>query len=109
LPPVNKLYTELRSRGLEVLLISFREDRELVARTVRERGYAAPVLIDRSGDVTGKLYGVFGPPTAYLIDRRGRLIGRIVGTRDWASPAARKLLLALLEEKPEKPPTRPRR
>jgi len=98
LPSVNKLYTELKGRGLEILLISFREDPELVARTVRERGYVAPVLLDRSGDVTGRAYGVFGPPTAYLIDRQGRVVGRIVGGRDWSSPAARKLLLDLLAQ-----------
>ena len=26
MPPVNRLYTELRGRGLEVLLVNFRED-----------------------------------------------------------------------------------
>lgn len=77
-------------------LISFREDPALVRRTVAERGYVAPVLLDESGDVTGKAYGVFGPPTGYLIDRQGRLIARIVGPRDWDKPAARKLVQDLL-------------
>jgi len=79
-----------------VLLISFREDPELVGKTARERGYVAPVLIDRSGDVTGRLYSVFGPPTAYLIDRRGHLVARVVGGRDWSSPGARKLVQDVL-------------
>jgi peroxiredoxin len=100
LPPINRLYTEFRSRDLEVLLVSFREDPAHVRRTARERGYVAPILLDRSGDVTGKLYGVWGPPTVYLIDRRGQLVGRAVGPRDWSTPAARQLLLALLEAKP---------
>ena len=69
-------------------------------RTAQERGYVAPVLLDRSGDVTGKLYGVWGPPTVYLIDRQGQLVGRVVGPRDWSTPAARQLLVALLEAKP---------
>ena len=98
MPSVNRLYTELRGRGLEVLLITFREDPELVGRTARERGYVAPVLIDRPGDVTGRLYGVFGPPTSYLIDRRGQIIARVVGGRDWSSPAARKLILDALAQ-----------
>jgi hypothetical protein len=98
LPSVNKLHAELRDRGLEVVLINFREDPQLVKRIARERGYTAPILIDRSGDVTGRLYSVFGPPTAYLVDRRGQLVGRIVGGRNWAGPAARKLLLDLLAQ-----------
>jgi hypothetical protein len=83
-----------------VLLVSFREDASLVARTARERGYVAPVLVDASGDVTGRLYGVWGPPTAYLIDRRGRLVGRIVGSREWDSAGARRLLVDVLEQRP---------
>ena len=98
MPPVNRLYTELRSKGLEVRLVSFREDAEMVKRTAAERGYTAPVLIDRSGDVTGVGYGVFGPPTAYLIDRQGRLVARMVGDRDWSKPAVKHLLLEVLRQ-----------
>ena len=90
------MYGELKGKGLEVLLVSFRENAELVKKTAKERGYVAPVLLDTSGDVTGRVYGVWGPPTAYLIDREGRLIGRIQGARDWSSPAARNLLASLV-------------
>ena len=96
MPSVNKLYQDLKKKGLEVLLISFRESPALVKRTVAERGYVAPVLLDESGEVTGKLYGVWGPPTAYFVDRKGQLIGRIVGPRDWSTPAARRFVEALL-------------
>jgi hypothetical protein len=92
LPSVNRLYQEFKGQGLEVLLITFRESAELVKRTVAERGYTAPVLLDASGDVTGRVYGVFGPPTAYFVDREGRLVGRMVGTRDWSGAAARDVI-----------------
>lgn len=78
--------------------MSFREDPELVKRTATERGYTAPVLVDRKGDVTGIGYGVFGPPTAYLIDRQGRLVARMVGGRDWSKPAVKGLLLDVLKQ-----------
>ena len=97
MPSVNRLYTELGKKGLAVLLVSFREDTELVRRTVKERGYVAPVLLDASGDVTGRVYGVFGPPTAYLIDRDGRLVARLLGARDWERPEVRRLMESLLE------------
>ncbi len=97
MPTVNRLYEELRPRGLEVRLIAFREDLEHVRRTVRERGYTAPVLLDASGDVTGRVWGVWGPPTVYVVDAQGRLLARGVGPRDWASPAARRLLESLLD------------
>ena len=78
--------------------MNFREGADHVKKTAQERGYVAPVLLDTSGDVTGRVYGVWGPPTAYLIDRQGRLIGRIQGARDWSSAAARELLKSLVEE-----------
>lgn len=96
MPSVDALYREFKDQGLEVLLISFRESPAEVGRVVLERGYVAPVLLDQSGDVTGRLYGVFGPPTVYLVDRGGRLVGRAVGPRDWSTPAARTLVRELL-------------
>jgi hypothetical protein len=96
LPSVNALYREFRGQGLEVLLIDFRESPDHVRGVVKERGYVAPVLLDESGDVTGRVYGVWGPPTVYLIDRAGRLIGRALGRRDWSTPAARALIHNLL-------------
>jgi hypothetical protein len=107
LPSVHTLYREFRDRGLEVALVAFRESPDLVKRTVRERGYTAQVLIDRSGEVAGRRYGVFAPPTMYLIDRQGRLVARGVGPHDWAGPAAHALISDLLGEKPAaKPPAR---
>jgi peroxiredoxin len=97
LPPVQKLHRELRGKGLEVVLINFREDPERVRQTVKERGYTSPVLLDESGDVTGKVYGVWGPPTVYLVDRQGRLVGRAAGPRPWDGPAGRRLIEALLD------------
>ena len=91
------MYGEFKGRGFEVLLVDFREDADLVRKTVADRGYKAPVLIDRSGDVTGRVYGVWGPPTMYFIDREGRLVGRVVGPRGWDSPRARSFVQALLD------------
>jgi hypothetical protein len=99
LPSVNALYQEFRGSGLEVRLINFREDADLVRKMATERAYTAPVLLDRSGDVTGRAYGVWGPPTAYFVDREGRLIGRIVGPRPWDSAPAKAFVKALLESR----------
>lgn len=96
MPSVNTLYREFKGRGLEVLLIDFRESPARVRQVVKERGYIAPVLLDESGDITGRVYGVWGPPTVYLVDRAGRLVGRAIGRRDWSSPAARTFMRDLL-------------
>lgn len=91
--------SELKGKGLELILIDFRENPELVRRTVKERGYTARVLLDESGDTTGRIYGVFGTPSVYFVDRHGDLVGRAVGARDWGGPAGRKFVEALLDSK----------
>lgn len=96
MPSVNRLYGDLRGRGLEILLVNFRERPDHVRRVARERAYVAPVLVDESGETTGVKYGVFGPPTVYVLDRQGRLLARGVGPRDWVGPAARRLLEGVL-------------
>ena len=96
MPSVNALHERYKARGFEVRLIAFREAPDLVRRTVQERGYTAPVLLDESGDTTGRVYGVFGPPTVYLIDRAGRLLGRVGGSRAWNGELGRRLIEELL-------------
>ena len=78
--------------------MNFQESADTVRKAAQDRGYVAPVLVDGSGDVTGRVYGVWGPPTSYLVDRQGRLVGRIQGARDWTTPAARNLIRSLVEE-----------
>jgi hypothetical protein len=98
LPSVNRAYSEFKDKGFEVLLVDFREDAHTVRKTVRERRYVAPVLVDRTGDVTGKTYGVWGPPTLFFVDRKGQLVGRAIGPRGWDSPTAKTFIRALLEQ-----------
>jgi thiol-disulfide isomerase/thioredoxin len=51
-------------------------------------------LLDPEGSVRNR-YAVRGLPTTYLIGGDGKIIGRIIGERDWASPEAKALLEAL--------------
>jgi hypothetical protein len=67
------------------VLVNFRESPDLVRRTARERGYTSPVLLDESGDVTGR------------VDRQGRLVGRAVGPRNWESPEGQRFIEALVD------------
>jgi peroxiredoxin len=53
------------------------------------------LLADRDGEVAAR-YGVGQHPMAVLIDRRGRLAGRVIGERDWESQPAREWLASLL-------------
>ena len=78
--------------------VSLRESPETV-RTWRADGDVRfPLWLDPGGE-TPTAFGVRGHPTTVLIDRAGRIVGRVLGERDWASPAARMLIEWLLEQK----------
>jgi peroxiredoxin len=93
---MNALYEEFKGRGFTLVLVNMGEEAELVRRTVKARGYTAPVVLDGSREVSAA-YGVTATPTVYLVDRRGQLVGRAVGRRDWSGELGRRLIAALLK------------
>ena len=92
---IAQVQRELKPRGLVVLAVSIQEPPDRVAAWVKKVGLAFPVFLDEDGTVT-RAWRITSTPTVFLIDRRGRLVGRAIGTKPWTSPAGRALLTALL-------------
>ena len=93
IPSMEQLYAELKDRGFTIVAINSQESPEQVSAFVEETGMSFPVLLDSTGRVGGE-YGVRAIPTTYIIDPRGAIRGRMVGTRDWYSPQ----IISLIEE-----------
>lgn len=72
------LYRAYRERGLRVLAINVRQDRETAAHFAGRLGLSYPVLLDAEGAVA-RAYGVSGLPTTLFLDRQGRVATRILG------------------------------
>jgi hypothetical protein len=96
LPPLEKVAAEFKGEGLELLLVDIRESADLVGKVTRERGYTSRVVLDGTGNVAGKSYGVYGTPTIVLVNRQGGLMGSAIGPRKWDSPTGRAFLKSLL-------------
>jgi len=92
------LSREFKGQGLEVLGINLEEDPEAVLGFQKEFAIPFRLFLDRDGQIQ-KLMGVRGHPSNVLIDRKGRIVGRILGERDWQSEAARRLVRSLLDER----------
>lgn len=95
---MERLYREFRSKGLEIVAVNVKEKRQDALAFVKELKLSYPVLMDPEGEV-GLLYGAFGLPATYLIDRNGVVLARMWGPADWYSPAARGLIKTLVERK----------
>ena len=83
-----------------MLAVNLGEDRQAVMAFAADFAIPFPVLLDPE-EVAPKALGVRGHPSTVLIDRKGRIRGRILGERDWSGEAARGLVRFLLESREE--------
>ena len=102
MPTLERLHRELAPRGLAVVGINAREEKEAVRRYAKDLDLTFPLVLDQDGKIN-VAYGVVGLPTTFVIGRDGRAVGLAVGPRQWESAPARALIASLLAE-PIPPP-----
>jgi peroxiredoxin len=96
LPTKEKLFREFREKDVMIFAVSFKEPQGLVEDFQKDLKLSFPVLFDTQGTVSAK-YGITGHPVTFLIDRKGFLVGKVIGERDWSSPEAMALVANLLK------------
>ena len=81
MPRVEKLYQELRPKGLVVFGVNFAEDATTVKNFLAKNPYTIPILLDAQGDV-GRAYEADAIPTMVVIGRDGKVSSYFQGVRD---------------------------
>ena len=71
---------------------------------IPKNNYDFPVLLDADNAVSAA-YGVSALPSAFVIDRDGRIAWDHAGALDWSDPSLRDALQKLLEKKPKQLPS----
>lgn len=102
MPVLERLHRELAPRGLAVIGINAREERDAVRRYASALGLTFPLVLDPEGKIN-RAYGVVALPTTFIVGRDGRAVAFAVGPREWAGPPARALIQALLAEPSPRP------
>jgi peroxiredoxin len=102
MPMLERLHRDFAARGLAIIGINAREDKDAVGRYAAELGLTFPLVLDPGGTISA-LYGVIGLPTTFVIGRDGRAVAFAVGPREWASTPARVLIEVLLGEPASRP------
>jgi thiol-disulfide isomerase/thioredoxin len=95
MPAMQALAGELEKEGLVVLAVNYAESAETAEAFIRETGLTLPVLLDPDGAVTRR-FRVTALPASFFVDRRGALVGSVLGIRDWQGTAARRYIEGLL-------------
>jgi len=98
-PAFEKLYQRLKGKDVALVAISIdaKAGKDEVSAFARGLGATFPVFLAREGNVTNR-YWTWGVPVTYFIDKKGWIIGRALGPRDWASPEMMGLIEGLLKE-----------
>jgi peroxiredoxin len=97
IPAMQRLWEKLKSEDFVLLAVDMAEDEETVFGFTFATGVEItfPVLLDHDGAVI-ESWPVIGMPTSFLIDRKGRIVYRAVGGREWDDPALVAKIRALL-------------
>ena len=93
-PLLARLWREHRHQ-IRFLGIDVNDSRGDARRFLRRYGLGYPSIFDREASLAGRL-GFFGLPTAYLVDRHGRVAAKLVGKQKEAT--LRSGLTALANE-----------
>jgi peroxiredoxin len=96
MPSMERLHQRFKDQGLVVLAIS--EDAggaSVVAPYLKKHKLSFPVGLDPKASVAS-LYGVWGVPSTFIIDRSGNRALYVNGPREWDGPHARALFQSLL-------------
>ena len=97
LPSMQKLYEKYKDRGLVILGVDLQEDENLVRDFVKKTGLTYPILLDSNSQV-GQIYGARSIPTSYIIGKKGFILARTVGGREWNKQEIYDLFEELLKK-----------
>jgi len=85
MPAFEKIYRRYRSQGLTVIAVSLDKGHiSNVENFVDEHSLTFPVLLDLDG-IAEKIYPSFTIPFTYVIDKKGIIVARVDGAKNWSS------------------------
>jgi peroxiredoxin len=97
MPSMEAFQKEFSSLGLVVLAVNFRESPGEIRTFYKEHNLSFRALLDPGGETFAR-YETWSLPTTFLIDRRGYVVGKVIGYRDWHSDQSKAFFTQLLKE-----------
>lgn len=98
MPTMEKLHREFGGEGLVILAVNFRESPKQVKAFLREHQLTFTTLLDPKGKVF-ELYQAWSLPTTTIVNKRGEIVGKVIGYRDWHKPEAKEFFSRLMKER----------
>ena len=96
MPSMERLYQELKDENFEIVAISIDQmGAEAVAPFMKKNNLSFTALLDPEGTIKST-YQITGVPESFIVNKKGILVEKIIGPRNWADPAAVRYLRDLI-------------
>jgi thiol-disulfide isomerase/thioredoxin len=96
MPSMEKLHQKLKGKDFALVTINLQEPASRVKAFFEAYKLTFTALLDSTGEV-GVSFGIRAIPTTFILDRTGRIIGRVNGPREWDSKASIALFENLID------------
>jgi thiol-disulfide isomerase/thioredoxin len=96
MPSMEKLYQKLKNKDFAMVTINLQESASQVKSFFEEFKLTFTALLDSTGEI-GASFGIRAIPTTYILDKSGRIIGQVIGPREWDSKASITLFENLID------------
>lgn len=98
MPMMDSLYQKYRSEGLDVVGVNIDRDPLVsIQNFVKENRLSFPILLDREKSAM-KTYRAHFLPSTFVLNRRGIIVDKVVGIREWSGPESRASIEKLLKK-----------
>ncbi|MCP4626817.1 MAG: TlpA family protein disulfide reductase [bacterium] len=97
MPSMEKLHRKFKEKDFAVVAVSIQDSAAAVKRFFKQNQLTYTALLDSAGK-TVPGFGIRAIPTTLLLDKSGRIFGRIMGPREWDSRESVAMFQQLLAE-----------
>jgi len=98
MPAMQKLHQRLKDKDFVMIAINLQEPSSRVKAFNKKHKLSFTSLLDSSGEV-GLRFGVRSIPITYILDKKGGMIGKALGAREWDSEKSIALFEHLMSQK----------
>ena len=84
MPSMEKLHRKLKDKDFALVSISLQDPAAEVKRFFKQNELTFTALLDSTGK-TVPGFGIRAIPTTLILDKTGRIVGRVMGAREWDS------------------------
>jgi peroxiredoxin len=85
MPSIEVLWKKMKGKPFTVMAVSVGEDKSTVAGFIKDQKYSYPVYLDPESKL-GSAFNASSIPTTYILDKSGKVIAGIQGSREYDGP-----------------------